>query len=168
MLVGPRIKRAGPTVNGKEFAFHQTAVTTEAEARAVVRALNKVGVDFIKIHRALPREAYFGVAVEAKKLGIPFAGHIPQTVAPEEASDAGQTSIEHAETLFEGTFGAQVAPGKFLEALARVRTGSEPPRAPRPGGRFPGALCIPSAALGCVIPLTQNPKGNAGQSEKGS
>ncbi|MGH8245513.1 MAG: amidohydrolase family protein, partial [Gammaproteobacteria bacterium] len=108
LLTGPRIYRAGPTVNGKEFAYHQTAATTEAEARAVVRALHKTGVDFIKIHRALPREAYFGLAEESKKVGLAFAGHIPRTVSPEEASDAGQASFEHTETLFEGTFETRV------------------------------------------------------------
>ncbi len=120
-ITGPRILRAGPTVNGKEFAFHQVAVTTEAEARAAVRVLKKVGVDFIKLHRALPREAYFGLADEAKKLGIPFAGHIPQTVAPAEASDAGQASFEHTETLFEGTFSAKIPQAKLVEAVARFK-----------------------------------------------
>ncbi len=120
-LAGPRVLRAGPTLNGKEFAYHQVAVTTEAEARAAVRILNKVGVDFIKIHRAFQRDAYFGLADESKKLGIRFAGHIPQTVTPAEASDAGQASFEHTETLFEGTFVAQVGQEKFVEALGRFK-----------------------------------------------
>jgi hypothetical protein len=38
------------------------------------------------------------------------------TVSPAEASDAGQASIEHTETLFEGTFAAEHAgPGQAAE-----------------------------------------------------
>ena len=101
-LLGPRIFRSGPMLNGK-FADYQLLVRTAAEARGAVRALQRSGVDFIKLHRMTPRDAYFGIVEESKALGIPFAGHIPRTVSPEEASDAGQWTIEHVETLFEGT-----------------------------------------------------------------
>lgn len=102
-IQGPRIFRSGPMLNGR-FSDYQLLVTNASEARGAVRALERAGVDFIKLHRMTPREAYFGIADEAKKLEIPFAGHIPRTVSPEEASDAGQWTIEHVETLFEGTF----------------------------------------------------------------
>ena len=102
-LQGPRILRCGPMLNGK-FADYQILVADAAEARGAVRALQRAGVDFIKLHRMTPRDAYFGIADEANKLKIPFVGHIPRTVSPEEASDAGQRTFEHVETLFEGTF----------------------------------------------------------------
>ena len=102
-LKGPRIFRAGPMLNGR-FSDYQLLVTNAPEARGAVRALQRAGVDLIKLHRMTPRKAYFGIAEEAKNLGIPFAGHIPRTVSPEEASDAGQWTFEHVETLFEGTF----------------------------------------------------------------
>ena len=103
-LVGPRILRAGPMLNAREFNAYQLAVANDAEARVAVRTLAKVGVDFIKLHRATSREAYFAIADETKRLSLPFAGHVPTTVTPAEASDAGQTTLEHTETLFEGTF----------------------------------------------------------------
>src|SRR5262245_38779522 len=56
---GPRIFRAGPTVNGQEPASHHLKVSSEEEARMVVRTLKKIGVDFIKVHNALSRDAYF-------------------------------------------------------------------------------------------------------------
>ena len=68
------------------------------------RTLKKAGVDFLKTHRRTSRDAYFALADEAKKLGMPLIGHVPMTVTPAEASDAGQQTIEHVETLFEGTF----------------------------------------------------------------
>jgi len=49
----------------------------------------------VKVYSLLPRDAYFAIADEAKKLKIPFAGHVPDSVTPEEASDAGQASEEH-------------------------------------------------------------------------
>jgi imidazolonepropionase-like amidohydrolase len=120
-LVGPRIVRSGPVINGKQAAFHQFAVTNEAEARGAVRALHKAGVDFIKLHRALSREAYFGVADECKKLGFPFVGHVPQTVTPFEASDAGQASFEHLSTLFDGTFSAGLQPSALAGAIEQFK-----------------------------------------------
>jgi imidazolonepropionase-like amidohydrolase len=100
--VGPRILRVGPTLNGKAFGPAHVAIASDAEARAAVRILKHVGVDAIKVHRALSRESYFALADEAKKLSIPFVGHIPQAVTAQEASDAGQASFEHTETLFDG------------------------------------------------------------------
>jgi hypothetical protein len=120
-LVGPRTVRSGPVINGKEAAFHQFAVTSEAEARGAVRALHKAGVDFIKVHRAVSREAYFGVAQECKKLGLSFVGHVPQTVTPLEASEAGQASLEHLPTLFDGTFSVGLEPSALAGAIGRFK-----------------------------------------------
>ena len=120
-LVGPLIVRAGPMLNGREFNRYQLAVTNAADARATVRALEKAGVDLIKVHRQTPREAYFAVAEEARRLSLPLAGHIPVTVTPAEASNAGQTTIEHAETLFEGTFTAALNGESLSEAISRWR-----------------------------------------------
>jgi imidazolonepropionase-like amidohydrolase len=99
--VGPRIFRVGPIINGQAFGPAHVAVNSDAEARSAVRVLKHVGVDAIKIHRALSREAYFALTDEAKKLSIPFVGHIPDAVTAQEASDAGQASLEHMQTLFE-------------------------------------------------------------------
>lgn len=103
-LVGPRIFRVGPILNGEEFGPAQLAIQTDADARTAVRVLKKVGVDAIKLHTMLPRDAYFALADEAHKLGIPFVGHVPQSVSAAEASNAGQASLEHIQTLFEGQF----------------------------------------------------------------
>jgi imidazolonepropionase-like amidohydrolase len=101
-LVGPRILRVGPILNGMEYGPVQLAIENEAQARTAVRALKKVGVDAIKVHAALPRDAYFALVDEAKKQSIAFVGHVPRTVTPLEASNAGQASFEHMQTIFEG------------------------------------------------------------------
>jgi hypothetical protein len=71
------------------------AVANPAEARFAVRALAETGVDFLKVYNSIPRDAYFAIAEEARAIGIPFAGHVPEAVSTGEASDAGQLSEEH-------------------------------------------------------------------------
>jgi hypothetical protein len=71
------------------------AVANAAQARAAVRGLAASGVDFLKVYNSIPRDAYFTLAEEARAIGIPFAGHVPEAVSNGEASDAGQRSEEH-------------------------------------------------------------------------
>jgi imidazolonepropionase-like amidohydrolase len=121
LLVGPRIVRAGPQLNGQKFNPYQIVAANPDETRGVVRALKEAGVDFIKVHRRLSRDCYFAAIDEAKRQGLTLVGHIPMTVTPEEASDAGQATIEHVETLFEGTFSAALKGQKLSEAVRRWR-----------------------------------------------
>jgi imidazolonepropionase-like amidohydrolase len=71
------------------------AVSNPEQARFAVRALTQTGVDFLKVYNSIPRDAYFAIAEEARAIGIPFAGHVPEAVSNAEASDAGQRSAEH-------------------------------------------------------------------------
>ncbi|HEY8130473.1 MAG TPA: amidohydrolase family protein [Thermoanaerobaculia bacterium] len=119
-LVGPRILRVGPILNGQKFNQYQMVPGNPDETRGVARALKEVGVDFLKVHRRFPRDSYFALIDEAKRLDIPVVGHIPMTVTPEEASNAGQQTIEHADTLFEGTFSAAMK-GKLPDAIRQFR-----------------------------------------------
>jgi imidazolonepropionase-like amidohydrolase len=122
LIAGPRIVRVGPILNGQKFNQYQLVSGTPDETRGVARALKQIGVDFLKLHRRMPKESYLALADEAKKLGIPLVGHIPMTVTPEEASDAGQATIEHVETLFEGVFAAKLKEGDdFVAAVKRFR-----------------------------------------------
>lgn len=101
-IVGPRIVAAGLILDGPTPGFPlRITVKDAAQARQAVDSLKKRGVDFIKVHFHLSREAYFAIADEAKKQGLSFAGHVPISVTAAEASDAGQKSIEHLnESLF--------------------------------------------------------------------
>lgn len=103
-LLGPTLVGPGPIVDGPqpvdpEFSL---AVADGEQARSGVRKLKTLGADFIKVYTLLPPEAYFALADEARKQGIPFAGHVPAGVSATQASDAGQKSIEHL-TPFSGT-----------------------------------------------------------------
>jgi len=97
-LLGPRIV-GGPMVDGPMPVWPGVAISisNEADARKTVASIKDKGADFIKVYSLIPRQAYFALADEAKKRGIPFAGHVPISVSAAEASDAGQKSIEHME-----------------------------------------------------------------------
>jgi imidazolonepropionase-like amidohydrolase len=100
--VGPHIIRAGPFVDGpKEGVTNRLTVRTPGEARQAVRDLKAKGVDFIKVHNALPPDAFFALMDEARKEHIPVAVHLPKGVSSAEASDAGVASLEHIETINE-------------------------------------------------------------------
>ncbi len=95
-LLGPHLFVASPIVDGpKPFWRGSISVKSEAEARQAVDRSKMFGADFVKVYSTLPREEYFAIADEARKQGIPFAGHVPMAVSAEEASNAGQKSFEH-------------------------------------------------------------------------
>jgi len=97
-ILGPRLNLALTIVNGPHVPGYPrdwAAVADAAQARDEVIYLKKLGADLIKVYDQLPREAYFAIADEAKKQGLPFAGHVPILVSAAEASDAGQKSLEH-------------------------------------------------------------------------
>jgi len=72
--VGPHIIRAGPFVDGpKEGVSNRLTVRTPDQARQAVHQLRAQGVDFIKVHNALPPEAFFTLMDEARKEHIPVA-----------------------------------------------------------------------------------------------
>ena len=113
---GPRIIRAGPIVDGprKEEGQHRLTVNNAAEARQAVESLKKRGVDFIKVYHFLSRDSYFALADEAKKQGMSFVGHIPNGVSPQEASNAGQRTLEHT-TAFLQAIMAQEHPDGYTQ-----------------------------------------------------
>lgn len=94
---GPRIIAAGRILDGAKPAVPENSIpfTNETEARQAVRFLKQSGADFIKIYDGVPRDSYFAIVDEAKKLNIPFAGHVPAAINSSEAADAGQKSFEH-------------------------------------------------------------------------
>jgi len=127
--VGPQIVRAGPFVDGPKPGIKwRLTVTNGAEAREAIDRMKLRGVDFIKVHNGLSREAFFAVADEARKQGLPLAVHLPSGmwthpkgngVSIAEASNAGARSIEHIEILYESSLYRKGATAKTLkEAIA--------------------------------------------------
>jgi imidazolonepropionase-like amidohydrolase len=99
----PTIYLGSPIVDGANPVWPESIVVTdEAQGREVVEQQRERGADFIKVYSNLSRNAYFAIADEAKKCGIPFEGHVPELVTAAEASDAGQKSIEHLTHVADG------------------------------------------------------------------
>src|SRR5262249_10337828 len=95
-LPGPRIIAAAALVDGAKPFWPGSVAAADPEAgRAAVRSLKKRGADFIKVYSQLSRETFLAIADEAKKEGLPFAGHVPEAVSAAEASDVGQRTMEH-------------------------------------------------------------------------
>lgn len=75
---------------------------TPDEARRFVRHFAGE-VEAIKVYDNIPRDAYFALAAEAKRLGLDVVGHRPRAVSAVEAA-AHQKSIEHARFLLHESF----------------------------------------------------------------
>ena len=102
-LKGPRLVMAGPSIDGHpHLGTNSAEVRTPAEARAVVDRLADHGADFVKPYENLSREAYFAIVDQARRRGLPVAGHVPFRVTPEEAAGAGQRTVEHLLALAAG------------------------------------------------------------------
>ena len=95
-LVGPHMLIASPIVDGPKPVWPGSiAVADASEARQAVIQVKQSGADFVKVYSLLSRDAYFAIADESKKQAIPFEGHVPESISLEEASNAGQKSVEH-------------------------------------------------------------------------
>jgi len=108
--VGPRIVSStsfmanGPGVLrqlGDVPAFYGTA--TADEARAFVRHFAAQRVEEIKVYDRVPREPYFALVDEARRLGLRVVGHRPHAVSAIEAAQH-QQSLEHARFLLHESF----------------------------------------------------------------
>jgi imidazolonepropionase-like amidohydrolase len=103
-LIGPRMVISGPMLDGPQPRFPSSiAIKTPEDGRRAVDDLKRRGADFIKLQSLIPREAVFAIAEEARKQGISFVGHVPDSVRASEASNAGQKSFEHLIGIFEGS-----------------------------------------------------------------
>jgi imidazolonepropionase-like amidohydrolase/pimeloyl-ACP methyl ester carboxylesterase len=126
-LLGPRIIASSAMFEGPSPRFPGSyAIRSPDEAREKVRRAREHGADFIKVLPGLSRESYLAVMDEAKRQGLPVAGHVPFTMTPMEVSDAGQRSIEHLEDLLAFGFYSQLScyrePDSVQAAFAAVRT----------------------------------------------
>ena len=149
-LAGPHLIVAGPIVQGP-LPFQMPmfiSVKDATAARQAVKMLKNRGVDFIKVQDAIPHDIYRAVAEEARSEHIPFVGHIPPTVLPEEASDLGQRSIEHLGGRFWGVLlGSSSGESElhkdeiqmYYDILAALDR-KEPPPSPNMRAKFTSAI----------------------------
>lgn len=87
-LLGPRLWVAGPQLGGN-------SATSPDVGRRMVEEQKAAGFDHIKIQEGLALETYDTIAATAKRLGIRFAGHVPDAVPLAHALAVGQATIDH-------------------------------------------------------------------------
>jgi hypothetical protein len=124
-LSGPTIFQVGPMLNGSSFNRHQYAVGSAEQARGAVRLLKFEGVNGLEIERRIPRDVFFVLMAEAKSSGLSVGGKVPIEVMPSEASNAGQSTIDNLETIYDGRFRAAHG-NDMIEAMdAFLRPGGD-------------------------------------------
>ena len=92
--LGPRLFTSGPSLNGR-------SVTSPERAISMVEEQYAAGYDFLKIHPGLTREEFDAMAATADRVGIRFAGHVPEDVGIDRALAAGIATIDHLDGYME-------------------------------------------------------------------
>ena len=108
-VLGPHFYTTGPSFNGMSIT------SPEAGAEAVIRQKNQ-GYDYLKLHPGLSRAKFDSIAAAAKRVGIPFAGHVSFGVGVWRAIEAGYSTIDHLDGFIEG-----MVPG--IENMSEQETG---------------------------------------------
>jgi imidazolonepropionase-like amidohydrolase len=96
---------------------------TIADAVAAIRGQAAAGADFIKVALITP-QVFFPAVAEARKLGIPVAGHLPTGIDVERASRAGIKAIEHLGpglTIIAGCSTDEVSLAEAIAGLPALR-----------------------------------------------
>jgi imidazolonepropionase-like amidohydrolase len=106
-LLGPRLITSGPSFNGR-------SVSSPGQAIEMVRAQHEAGYDFLKIHPGLSLDEFNAIATTANRVGIPFAGHVPEDVGIEFALDAGIATIDHLDGYMQALLPANDDPSGGL------------------------------------------------------
>lgn len=119
-LIGPELVAAGPILDGEPATLSSISVgiANSDTGRAQVRRLKSGGADFIKVYNRLDRDSFLAIADEARRQGLPLAGHVPFSVSAREASDAGMISIEH---LFNVLFACSAREDELMRDKAAAR-----------------------------------------------
>jgi len=123
-ILAPDIYTSGDIVDGYPAVWPwSTSVKNVQEAVSVVKKQKEQGVDFIKIYTNLSMQSYNALALESRKLGIPFAGHLPSDVPIVKAMEMGQQSIEHMNGVLEASCAKKVRLDslKLIDRIERAR-----------------------------------------------
>ena len=115
--IAPRIYASGPAL-GTPRPERALPVGSPDEARAAVLTLKSEGANFVKVYSLLSRPAFLAVIDEAKKQQLDVVGHVPVSVTAQEASDAGQKSMEHSYGILESCSTMEGEVRKEVEAAA--------------------------------------------------
>ncbi len=114
-FAGPRIFCAGGGFYARASAPHQQVPKDPAEAKQMVKALIKRGVDYVKTHLRVSLEITRALAEEAHAAGFKTLGHLDTSILP--YAEAGIDGVEHASGCAEAT----IRSAQGLANLASVK-----------------------------------------------
>jgi Amidohydrolase family len=115
----PEIYLASAIVDGSPPVWPGSIVIHgRDDAHRAVDDIKASGADFIKVYSRIPRDAYFALAEEGKAQHIDFEGHVPDAITAQEASAAGQRSMEH---LMGISFACSGRQQELMGALERAQ-----------------------------------------------
>ncbi len=120
--LAPRVYSPGPKLDGDGEAGPDTWIVTSPEqARRTVNRLKAMGVNFIKVHRALSRAVFDAIVDQSRADGFFIAGHPTGEYPAMVAIAAGQRTIEHGRGMLPCSARAR-ARIRSEAALARLET----------------------------------------------
>ncbi len=140
LILGPDFVTTGPILNsrGPNETVLQKTVTTDAEARAAVRAQYNAGYRTLKLYSNLSRAAFDAILDEAGVLGMRVMGHSPEGERsagiprekpfdiPWEASlGRGFTTLEHVETIVWHSLRDELDENLMREVAAKLAASGE-------------------------------------------
>ena len=104
--MGPRIFSFGVLIDGPRTIFPSLAVTVsnENQARAEVNRMAEAGVDGIKVYWKMPQPLMVVCIAQARKHGLPIAGHIGMLVGGVQGGQMGLDSVEHTVSFMRDIF----------------------------------------------------------------
>jgi hypothetical protein len=108
-ILSPHFYTTGPSFSG-------ISIRSPEEGAAMVRRQKEAGYDYLKLHPGLSRQKFDSIATTAKKVEIPFVGHVSFGVGIWRAIEAGYSSIDHLDGFIEG-----MVPG--IETMVEQQTG---------------------------------------------
>ncbi len=112
-VLGPKLITSGPSLNGR-------SVASTAAATGMVEAQHAAGYDFLKIHPGLTRDEFDAMAATANRLGMKFAGHVPEDVGIDRALKSGMATIDHLDGYMQTLMPANDDPSGGLSGLFGV------------------------------------------------
>ena len=108
-LVGPRIQGLtswllnGPGIHKKVKGIPEFFGAADPKQAKEFVHYYADKVDALKVYNNIPRESYFALTSEAKRIGLDVVGHRPHAVSAVEAAQ-NQKSIEHARFILHESF----------------------------------------------------------------
>ncbi len=95
--LGPEMIATGAMLDGNPPLIPSISVGLETpeQGRAAVAEHARAGVDMIKVYSLLGRDVFLAIVAEADRQGLDVVGHVPNSLAIEDAAEAGLRSSEH-------------------------------------------------------------------------